>query len=201
MNGQQKEITLPEDSKVILNASSAFQYKEKTFDKKRTLHLYGEAFFNVQPGSTFSVKTDYGTITVLGTSFNVIAWPGRFEVSCFTGKVKVETLTDQEIIITPGEKTVQDQKSKDLTKSSFATTNTTPEWMSGKFIFENQPLSVVVAELERQYSVKVKLTPELESLPYTGLFESGDLDTALSLITWPLHLESKIEGKTVTISR
>jgi hypothetical protein len=36
---------------------------------------------------------------------------------------------------------------------------------------------------------------------YTGLFESGDLEQALSLITWPLHLESKTEGTTITTYR
>lgn len=201
MAGEKKEITLPEESTVTLNAGSVLGYKSKSFQENRIIHLDGEAFFNVKPGSTFSVKTDYGTITVLGTSFNIISWPGRFEVTCYTGKVKVEAKKQNELIITPGERSIQDQQSLQLNKTVFTASANTPEWMAGKFTFENQPLSIVVAELERQYNIKVNLNPELKSMNYTGLFESGDLEKALSLITWPLHLESKIEGKTVTISR
>ena len=201
MAGEKKEIVLPEESTVTLNAGSVLAYKNKSFQESRIIHLDGEAFFNVKPGSTFSVKTDYGTITVLGTSFNIISRPGRFEVTCYTGKVKVEAKNQNGLIITPGEKSIQDQESLQLSKTTFTASANTPEWMAGKFTFENQPLSVVVAELERQYNIKVNLNAELKSMNYTGLFESGDLEKALSLITWPLHLESKIEGKTVTISR
>ena len=73
--------------------------------------------------------------------------------------------------------------------------------MEGKFSYENQPLSEVINELERQYDIDIKLEHGLEDLKYTGLFESGDLDTALYLITWPLHLKSSTKGKKVTISR
>ena len=68
-------------------------------------------------------------------------------------------------------------------------------------MFDNQPLSDVIEELERQYDIRVNLDAGLEDLRYTGLFEAGNLDNALSLITWPLHLKSTIKGKTVTISR
>ena len=66
---------------------------------------------------------------------------------------------------------------------------------------KNQPLVDVISELERQYDINVKLEAGLKDLKYTGLFESGNLDSALYLITWPLHLKSSTKGKTVTISR
>ncbi|HJW29309.1 MAG TPA: FecR family protein, partial [Saprospiraceae bacterium] len=87
--GEQKEIQLPESSEVRLNAGSSVTYNGRNFTKDREIHLKGEAFFKVQHGSKFTVLTEQGSVTVLGTSFNVIAWPDRFEVSCYTGKVKV----------------------------------------------------------------------------------------------------------------
>jgi ferric-dicitrate binding protein FerR (iron transport regulator) len=199
--GEKKEVVLPEESEVILNAESSITYRDKSFDQDRELYLEGEAFFKVQKGSTFTVHTDYGTVTVLGTNFNVIARDGRFEVSCFTGKVKVETSSKDQQIITAGESATRNKSNTKLDRSTFDVIAATPEWMEGKFSYENQPLPDVIHELERQYDIKVRLEPGLEDLKYTGLFESGDLDTALYLITWPLHLKSSTKGKTVTISR
>lgn len=199
--GEKKEVVLPEESAVTLNAASSITYRDKSFNQDRVLYLEGEAFFKVQKGSTFTVQTDYGTVTVLGTSFNVIARDGRFEVTCYTGKVKVESSPKDQQIITAGESASRNKSDKKLNRSTFDVIAATPEWMEGKFSYENQPLSDVIHELERQYDVNVKLEPGLEDLKYTGLFESGDLDTALYLITWPLHLKSSTKGKTVTISR
>lgn len=199
--GTTEEVTLPEESVVTLNASSFLTYKDNTFEKNRTLQLEGEAFFAVKKGSTFAVKTPGGTVTVLGTSFNVMARDNRFEVSCFTGKVKVETPSGETLVLEPGQKSVTGKAGAKPEKSLFDPATSSPEWMRGKFNFDNQPLSIVIGELERQYNIKVKMTPGLESIMYTGLFESGDLNKALSLITWPLHLQFKTEGNTVTIYR
>ena len=199
--GEKKEVVLPEASAVTLNAESSISYHDKSFNQDRVLYLEGEAFFKVQKGSTFTVHTDYGTVTVLGTSFNVIARDGRFEVSCYTGKVKVESSSKEQQIITAGESATRNKSEKKLNRSTFEVIAATPEWLEGKFSYESQPLSDVIDELERQYDINVKLEPGLEDLKYTGLFESGDLDSALYLITWPLHLKSSTKGKTVTISR
>lgn len=198
--GQQKEISLPESSAVKLNAESSISYKEKTFESAREIHLDGEAFFSVKPGSTFTVITALGRVTVLGTSFNVYARDGRFEVSCYTGKVKVESSDHVEKIITPGIKTTK-TTSGELEQLTFSPSSDHPEWIDGKFTFNNQPLSEVIDELERQYNIKVNIEKGIDEIPYTGLFESGDLQEALQLITWPLHLQFTIKGNTVTISR
>ena len=198
--GEKKEINLTDESVVTLNAGSMISYKGATFNQDRVLRLDGEAFFKVKPGSTFTVKTNNGSVTVLGTSFNVISRDGLFEVNCYTGKVKVQTNEQKEVVITAGERSIENQSDKTLTKSIFLPAATGPEWLTGKFMFDNQPLSRVIAELERQYGIKVNLEKGLEHVPYTGLFESGDLNEALKLITWPRHLKSTISGKTVTIS-
>ena len=198
--GQQKEIQLPESSHIELNAGSKVVYNEKRFTKDRELTLTGEAFFKVHPGSRFTVNTPQGSVTVLGTSFNVIAWPDRFEVSCYTGKVRVENQVDQ-VTITPGERCKKMESTNQLHSNSFVLTAESPEWMQGKFVFDNQPLKIVLEELERQYNITVKLEPGLEDMPYAGFFESGDLDEALSLITWPKHLKAEKQGNTVLIGR
>jgi transmembrane sensor len=197
--GEQKEINLPEGSAVILNAGSAITYKSATFEKDRILQLDGEAFFKVKSGSTFSVKTSKGTVTVVGTSFNVYSRGDRFEVNCYTGKVKVQASSKNEQLITAGQRTLLTENG--LAAIPFSPTEETPGWTSGKFSFDDQPLTEVIGELERQYDVNVTMAPGLETERYTGFFESGNLDEALELITWPLHLTATKKGKTITISR
>jgi ferric-dicitrate binding protein FerR (iron transport regulator) len=199
--GEHPSIKLPESSRIELNAGSNIVYNKKRFTKDRELTLTGEAFFEVYPGSRFTVNTPQGSVTVLGTKFNVIAWPDRFEVTCYTGKVKVENQNKDQLTITPGERCKNDEATKKLRTNTFALTTEKPEWIQGKFVFDNQPLKIVVEELERQYNINVKLEPGLEDLPYVGLFESGNLDTALYLITWPKHLKAEKQGNTVLIGR
>lgn len=200
-SGEKKEVNLPEMSIVTVNAGSKLSYNNRAFRIEREIRLEGEAFFNVIPGSQFTVITPQGTVTVLGTSFNVISRPGRFEVSCYTGKVKVQQGLKDKVEITPGEKCYAEKLKEKLKLKSFDASSATPEWTHGKFTFEDQPLSVVFGELERQYDVKVKLSPGIGDMRYNGLFESGDLEKSLLLITWPLNLKSQISGKTISISR
>ena len=196
--GDKKEITLPESSNVVVNAESKVIFNKEKFADTRELKLDGEAFFKVNPGSRFTVRTDQGTVTVLGTSFNVVARPGRFEVSCHTGKVRVTNEANDQIEITAGEMVIEENDN--LNVSTFVTTGT-PAWIEGKFIFDNQELSVVFEELERQYDVEVELPNDLRNLRYTGLFESGNLTEALDLITWPRHLRYEVNGNKVIISK
>ena len=188
-------MVLPESSHVIINADSRVTFK-KNFTENRQVNLAGEAFFEVEPGSTFTVVTDQGIVTVIGTSFNVKARPGIFEVSCYTGKVRVEKNELQELI-TPGEK-VEAINNKLVKEESVR--GDIPSWTVGKFNFENVSFEEVADELERQYKVNLIYSEKISQRLYTGLFEKGDLDKALDLVTWPLHLTYKIQGSKVIIS-
>ena len=199
--GEHQSFQLPESSRIELNAGSNIVYNKRRFKSDRELTLTGEAFFEVQPGSRFTVHTPQGSVTVLGTSFNVIAWPDRFEVTCYTGKVKVENQNKDQLTITPGERCKNDEATKKLSTNTVSLTTEKPEWIQGKFVFDNQPLKIVAEELERQYNITVQLEPGLEDMPYAGLFESGDLDEAIKLITWPLLLKAEKKGNTVLIGR
>jgi len=200
-SGEKEEISLPEKSIVTINAGSKVTYNKSKFKVEREIRLEGEAFFKVNPGSKFTVITQQGNVSVMGTSFNVISRPGQFEVSCYTGKVNVVQGQNDKMEITGGELCYADKMKEKLKLKTFDPSLTAPGWTQGKFTFEDQPLSVVVGELERQYGVKVKLEKGIEDMRYSGLFESGDLEKALQLITWPLHLKAAVSGKTISISR
>ena len=86
---ENKEITLPDLSEVVLNADSEISYSERKWNKNRNVDLKGEAFFKVAKGNRFTVATDAGNVAVLGTQFNVENRKGFFEVTCFQGLVSV----------------------------------------------------------------------------------------------------------------
>ncbi|AUC21579.1 anti-sigma factor, partial [Polaribacter sejongensis] len=84
-----KNFNLPDNSEVVLNANSEISYAKDSWQENRNLTLDGEAFFKVQKGEKFTVNTEVGRVTVLGTQFNVKERENYFEVKTFEGLVSV----------------------------------------------------------------------------------------------------------------
>ncbi len=188
--GQHLEYTLPDGSNVIINADSKISFSESGFAKQRTLNLEGEAFFSVQKGKPFVVKTLTGTVEVLGTTLNVFSRDNKLSVSCLTGKVKV-TSNGQSVIIEPGEKA--DLVSGILQKSTNIQTDQMAGWRSGEFHFDNVPLISIFEEIERQFNVEIA-TKGLENRFFTGSFSNKNLNEVLETVCLPMHLDYEIKN-------
>ena len=80
--GEQRALTLPDGSTVMLNAESEVAFNTLSWRIKRSVHLDGEGFFEVKKGRNFKVNTPNGQVQVLGTSFNVWSRKGQFQVDC-----------------------------------------------------------------------------------------------------------------------
>lgn len=199
---QQMTESLPDGSSVILSPDSKINYQTKSWSKSRTIQLEGTAFFEVKKGNTFTVQTDLGSVTVLGTSFSVTSRSENFEVICKTGKVSVQlNSSDKQVILLPGDMVTLKADSLDYDAADMDKPNNI-QWLEGVYTFESQSLKSVVEELERQYDVKVSLTDELGAMPYTGFFKKGNLEQALYSVTWPLGLKYSVTNQNqVTISK
>jgi len=108
-----KTFTLPDGTLVSLNSGTKLQYPRKFKSDTREVKIQGEAFFQVKPNKNkpFIIHAGKAEIKVLGTSFNVNAYPDNklVEVIVETGKVQVlnkiaETMPTKELILTPGDK-------------------------------------------------------------------------------------------------
>lgn len=194
--GQHIDYTLPDGSNVTVNAESKISFSESKFTKKRILELEGEAFFSVQKGSPFVVKTQMGKVEVLGTTLNVYARNEELSVSCLTGKVQV-TAGEQSIILTPGEKA--DFISGALQKSSDISPEQMAGWKSGQFYFESVPLISIFDEIERQFDVEIT-SQGLEARLFTGGFSNKNLNEALETLSMTMNLEYEINGQKIGIS-
>ena len=200
-NGEQLSHLLPDKSGIELNASSHISYNRISFSKNRTIRLDGEAFFTVNPGTAFTVRTPAGDISVLGTSFNVYSRSERMEVRCHTGKVLVVSRHQDSLFLKPGQMVALDDESKRFLVSHFVASDM-PLWRKGVFEYTEAPLALVLEELERQFDVEIRFEDHLEidSLRYTGLFVNDDLDKALIDVCWPMHFRYDIKEKTVFLS-
>lgn len=196
--GQSLTISLPDASTVQINDGSALEYDADDFESTRSVNLKGEAFFEVEKGTSFKVETEVGTVTVLGTSFNVFSRANSFRVHCHTGSVKVEHQSSS-VILKPGEMTVLDKGGK-LSVAPFDV-GTKKDWRSGVFSYQNAPLKQVLEEIERQYDVRIKTSKEIYDQTYTGFFGEESLEEALHSVCWPLKLHADIDKKRVLISK
>jgi ferric-dicitrate binding protein FerR (iron transport regulator) len=188
-----KEIILPDTSEILLNAESQVSYDEKDWNNKRNISLQGEAFFNVAKGNTFTVTTDQGTVTVLGTQFNVENRDGFFEVTCFEGVVSV--LYDGEENKLPAGNAIIVVNGK-LSKTS-AVKNGQPSWMQNESSFKSIPLNYVLAEFQRQHNITVDSKGVDTNVLFTGSFSNTDTDLALKSISVPLQIKFTLEGNNV----
>ncbi|MEO5775430.1 MAG: FecR domain-containing protein [Flavobacterium sp.] len=182
--GNTEIITLADNSKVSLNSKSTLAYSN-IFKYKRTLQLEGEAFFEVQKGSAFTVETALGDVRVLGTKFNVIAFDDFFEVVCYEGKVKV-TQKEKSTILTRGE-SVRFYHS--ISENWASKTAVKPSWISGESSFKNVPIHYVINQFENQYNVDVAFPNNIKEVKFTGTFTNKDLQVALQSICLPMHLK------------
>ena len=192
----QDEILLPDSSTVLLNAGSEIRFSHKKWDKERNVELRGEAFFKVKEGSDFHVKTQQGKVSVLGTEFSVKDREDYYEVTCYSGRVKVSAARNTVVLEAHSAFRIIQGKQEQYEVSQ----KNEPEWLQGESNFSSVPLFHVVKELERQYSISVESdTYELDQL-FTGSFTHKDLKLALESITIPVDLNYEIkEDKIVRI--
>lgn len=162
-----KQVTLPDQSVVTLNANSSIEYKKEwKAGQPREVWMKGEAFFDVkhlnkegQPvkaSDRFIVHAGTTNVEVLGTSFNVSDRQAVTKVVLQTGKVRLDFKDKQTASVTmePGEVVNYDQQSKRLVKGK-TTTEKYTSWKKKEFLLDNTSVEEVVAVIENTFGYKV----------------------------------------------
>ena len=191
---QNEVIILPDNSIVYLNELSELQYNNSKWDTIRSLDLNGEAFFNVEKGKRFDVNTPLGTVSVLGTEFNVMSRDSIFKVSCYEGLVQV-ALDDENVKLPAGTEFILSSGKGSKSKITIAE----PHWLKNMSVFENASFEDVIIELEKQYNIKVQHPSDL-NINFTGAFEHDNLENALKSISKPFNLTYIIDTNKVIIT-
>jgi len=186
---EKSTISLPDLSKVTLNADSKITYDANSWDSTRRLKLEGEAYFKVAKGETFDVVTKTGVVTVVGTEFNVKERDNYFEVKCYEGIVKVTVDSIKKQLLAGDTFRILNNK---LSQDKMQQVQ--PQWINNISRFKAIPLADVADELERQYNIEVKFNNTDSKRLFSGGFVHNNLNNALMSITQPMDLTFKISS-------
>lgn len=204
------EIVLPDGSLVSLNSNSRLEFPEHFASDVREVSIIGEGFFDVKPNpdKPFIINAGGTQIKVLGTSFNVAAYPESkmVEVIVKTGKVEVtrkaENLVSEslKVLLMPGEKGTLFYESKILQKTENNNINFLA-WKTNDIIFNETPLKEVITCLENVYHIDIDiLDTELEREVLSAHFNKKPIDFVLNVVRLTFDLELKGENEHYTLA-
>jgi transmembrane sensor len=195
---ENKEIELPDGSKIWLNENSSVRYAADF--QKRNVTLKGEAFFEVarMEDSPFKISSGGATTRVLGTSFNIRAYPkeAQVELTVKTGKVAFSDKNKEETkILIAGEAANYVKAAKKIVESPVLETNALA-WQTKKLAFISTPFSQVEKDLERYYGVEIEVkNSALSNCRFEGgIFNKAELSEILELLQITMEWEVSQEG-------
>ncbi|MBI9060876.1 MAG: FecR family protein [Marinilabiliaceae bacterium] len=179
------KVSLPDGSVIYLNKNSHLFYKPAEWHKRRNVRLEGEAFFIVEKGPVFQVKTALADVKVLGTSFNVYVSDTTYSLHCYTGKVSVHSNTNHfHQLIFPGEAAILMNNEWNHTPVSI---QNHPEWLKLPLKFSQESLNNVFTTIEKRFKVSIKL-PDYSDKYFTGTISSNNLDSVMQVVCSPMNL-------------
>jgi transmembrane sensor len=203
--GEHAKIMLSDGTKIWLNAGSRLKYPVKFKGDTREVYLTGEAFFDVAKDKKhpFIIHTDKMDTKVLGTSFNVQAYPDHAtqEVSVLTGRVNVKsTVTEENVYVTPGQKVVFKSKSNKLQAYTDIPLNSISLWRKNIIVFEDAPLPEVIATINRKYNVTIEIgNKDLNNLKISAYFKELPVEQVVALVCNIINADYKLESGTYII--
>jgi ferric-dicitrate binding protein FerR (iron transport regulator) len=204
--GRKSLITLPDGTRVKLNSESSIEYRGD-FVQNRRLSLVGEAFFDVVRDTLhpFEVNTGNVNVRVLGTSFNIRAYPFEetMSVAVASGKVRVKK-KDASDRIQEGELTAMEMVELDHNNGLFSEKPFDPDevlaWKDGVLQFKSASFGEIVGVLERWYGVDFVIErhePITEG--FTGRYNNPSLEVVLEGMSFSSDFDFLIEGEQVII--
>lgn len=178
-NGETREIILPDNSRVTLNAGSVLIYPEKFSSTERTVFLSGEAIFEVTHNEAlpFMVNTSDLTIQVHGTIFNVNAYPEASGTSATLCEGSISATlkgSGESILMVPNERLDYDRQTG---KSSILRVNSAEDiaWKSGDMCFRSENIHTIVKAIERKYGINTYITSgKYDDMILTAKFIQGE---------------------------
>lgn len=171
----QNHFVLPDNSEVWLNKNTSLTLSKNFGEKERSTELNGEAFFEIEKSDIpFIVKAGNGTsVKVLGTSFNLNCYKqiNAVQLQVITGAVEFGNKSHNKIVLVEkGNEAVYFKESNKLLKAKLKNKNKL-SWRTGKFSFNNDPISEVANLLGKYLSMEIELPNKGQDLHYSGKFD------------------------------
>ncbi|MBD1387366.1 FecR domain-containing protein [Mucilaginibacter rigui] len=186
VNGQVASLTLADGTKIWLNGGSKLSYPEAFRGDKREITLTGEAFLDVAHNATkaFIVHTGNIRTQVLGTSFNVKAYPedSFVKVDVVTGKVGVVSSAAPTVFLTPAQGVTIVKKNHSAIIAKSIDVAALSGWKDGDFIVKNMPLPEVLNAVKHRFNVLIKADANLTKCSISANFTNVSLQNIMKII-------------------
>lgn len=202
--GKTASLTLPDGTKITLDAGTSLSYPIDFTNDTREVHLRGEGYFEVAPNlqKPFIINANDAVIKVIGTKFNVSAWTKNqaVKVAVAEGRVSLRSSNQAEIdavVIKMGElSALRDQEI--LTKPVRVDIEKYLAWLNRDLVFDNTPLFEVLDQLERWYKLQFELPdPVYYSVRISGAIKKKPVNDIIEALSMMINLESRREGNRV----
>jgi transmembrane sensor len=184
-----RNITLADGSMVILQKGSTVKVNSGFGNQKREIVLTGEAYFDIKHDAKrpFIIHTGDVKTTVLGTAFNIKAWPNEKNVVVLVtrGKVKVEKQEKTLALLTKNmQLKVQDQENKPVEIEEVAAEKIVTSWTREDLVFTNTSFDDITKVLNKRYGVNIKIKDEelSKSLIVTSFSGRENLSSILNIL-------------------
>jgi transmembrane sensor len=207
--GKKFKLTLSDGTVVSLNSGTTLKYPEQFgINGKRNVYLTGEAFFEVAKDKQhpFIVNANKVDIEVLGTKFNVSAYPENPTVNStlVEGSIQMYEAENKQniVLLKPNQMATWQNNSKKIT-----TKEVDPAfyaaWTKGELAFKDTPFSTIVKIIQRTYDVEIiNENAVLAKQNFTGTIKISDssVENILELLKRDTPFNYSVKGNTITIT-
>lgn len=197
--------TLPDGTRVWLNAGSKLVYAQDFGVEKRDVRIEGEAYFEVKHNASlpFTVVSRHVKVEVLGTKFNVSDYDNDpiAQVSLNEGKVRFTPESGGSGILLPNEMMAYDKRTRKWTTGR-CTASSLSMWTDAMLIYNNEPLERIVQQLNRYYRFNITFANNrARKLRFTGTFDrkQQSLHEILSTLSCTRTFRYRMKGRNIQI--
>ncbi len=201
-NGQRSKLILPDSSVVWLNSGTTLSYNPDFAANNRDIYLTGQAFFDVRRNEKLPLLVHCSelVVKVLGTRFDVSAYPGdsKINVVLEEGSVQLlpERMKERSYMLSPGEMAELDLAAGKIVTGKVDVEKYTA-WKSGLLVFKNDPMGEVIEKLERWYNVRIKVAdPAVYNSIFTATIRTESLEQMIRLIEYSCPLSFSMQQQT-----
>ncbi|HKG08362.1 MAG TPA: FecR domain-containing protein [Pedobacter sp.] len=195
------QFTLPDGTKVWLNAASSIKFPAQFSGRERKILLSGEGYFEVAKDKAhpFIVQTDQQTVEVLGTHFNINSYADEAgtRTTLVEGSVRVSVNGHKEVLKPSQQSLLYDG----AIKVQPANVEEVVAWKNGDFVFNGEPLQDIMRKLSRWYNIDVVYKGDVANELYTAkISRNKNISEVIQLLEQAESVHFKIEGRRVIVT-
>jgi len=198
------QISLPDGTKAWLNSSSTLKYPVMFSGHERKVELEGEAYFEVTHNKDmpFLVVSKNQTVQVLGTHFNVNAYPDEdySKTTLLEGSVRV-SLPNQikPVLLVPGQQSIAKPSGIKVRKVDV---DNAVAWKNGLFLFDNEEIHSIMKKISRWYDVDVEYEKGIENMRFGGTVSRyANISMVLRKLELTNTIHFKIDGRRILVMK